>query len=112
MLRYAARINGLTELTVTKLDVLSGLHPLKICTGYREGPIIHPELPLGPSDLSPFEPIYEELPGWQADVSHARHWSDLPGDAQNYIQRIAELTDVPVTMISVGPERDQIVVIE
>jgi adenylosuccinate synthase len=109
LLRYAVRINGLTELTVTKLDILSGLHPLRICVGYREGSQSYKDLPFGPSDLAPFEPIYEELPGWQADVSAVRHWDGLPAEAQNYLRRIEELADVPITMVSVGPERDQIV---
>ena len=112
LLRYAARINGLTELTVTKLDVLSGLNLLRICTGYREGHQIHEHLPLGPSDLSPFEPIYEDLPGWDADITGARRWSDLPVEAQVYLKRIQELSNIPVKMASVGPERGQIVLIE
>jgi adenylosuccinate synthase len=112
LLRYAARINGLTELTVTKLDILSGLNPLRICTGYREGTQLHADLPFGPADLSPFEPVYEELPGWQGDISAARRWEDLPAEAQAYIQRITALAEVPVTMVSVGPERDQIVMVE
>ena len=112
LLRYAARINGLTELTVTKLDILSGLGPLKICIGYREGRQTHEELPLGPSDLSPFEPIYEHLPGWDDDITAVRRWEHLPKEAQHYLKRIQDLTGVPVKMASVGPERDQIVVID
>jgi len=112
LLRYAVRVNGLTELTVTKLDILSGLNPLRICTGYQEGSKIHNELPLGPSDLAPFEPIYEELSGWEQDISIARHWEDLPAEAQAYLKRIETLIDVPIRMASVGPERDQIVVVE
>ena len=112
LLRYAARVNGLTELTVTKMDVLSGLNPLRICTGYRAGDCTHDELPLGPSDLAPFEPIYEQLPGWDADITGVRRLEDLPPEAQAYLKRIAELVDVPVKMASVGPERDQIVVID
>jgi adenylosuccinate synthase len=112
LLRYAVRVNGLTELTVTKMDILSGVNPLRICTGYREGDQLHDELPLGPSDLSPFEPIYEELPGWDADISSARRWEDLPVEAQAYLKRIHELAGIPVKMASVGPERDQIVVIK
>ncbi len=111
LLRYAARVNGLTELTVTKMDVFSGLNPLRICTGYREGDHTHDELPLGPSDLAPFEPIYEQLPGWDADLTGVRRWDNLPTEAQVYLKRIEELCGVPVKMASVGPERDQIVVI-
>ena len=112
LLRYAVRVNGLTELTVTKLDILSGLGPLKICVGYREGNKTHKELPLGPSDLAPFEPIYEQLPGWDNDITGIRSWKNLPKEAQNYLIRIQALTGVPVKMASVGPERDQIVVTE
>jgi len=111
LLRYAVRVNGLTELTVTKMDVLSGLKTLRICTDYRDGDQIHAELPLGPSDLAPFEPIYEELPGWNTDITGARHWEDLPREAQHYLKRIEALAGVPVRMASVGPERDQIVVV-
>jgi adenylosuccinate synthase len=112
LLRYAVRVNGLTELTVTKLDILSGLNPLRICTTYRAGDRIHQELPLGPSDLAPFEPVYEELPGWEADLTDMRRWEDLPAEARAYLKRIEALAGVPVRMASVGPERDQIVVME
>jgi adenylosuccinate synthase len=112
LLRYAVRVNGISELTVTKLDILSGLHPLRICTAYRAGERIHEELPLGPADLSPFEPVYEELPGWEADLTAVRRWEDLPAEAQAYIRRIEAIADVPVTMVSVGPEREQVVVRE
>ncbi len=110
LLRYAARVNGLTELTVTKMDILSGLNPLRICVGYREGNLSHEKLPLGPSDLAPFEPIYEELAGWDADITGVRRWEHLPTEAQSYLKRIQELTGVPIRLASVGPERDQIVV--
>ncbi len=112
LLRYAARVNGLTELTVTKMDVLSELETLQICTGYREADQTHDELPLGPADLAPFEPIYEQLSGWDADLTNVRRWENLPSEAQVYLKRIEELAGVPVKMASVGPERDQIVVIE
>ena len=110
LLRYAVRINGVTALAVTKMDVLSGLHPLRICTAYRRGEHLHEELPLGPADLSPFEPVYEELPGWDADLTAIRRWEDLPAEAQAYIRRIEAIAGVPVTMVSVGPEREQVVV--
>jgi adenylosuccinate synthase len=112
LLRYAVRINGITELTVTKMDILSGFNPLRICIGYQDEHRIHDELPLGPSDLSPFQPIYEDLRGWDVDITGARRWDDLPVEAKNYLNRIQELAGVPVKMASVGPERDQIVIIE
>jgi adenylosuccinate synthase len=110
LLRYANRTNGLTELVITKLDVLSGLNTLKICTCYRHLGRELRELPFGPADLSPYQPVYEELPGWQADLTSARRWEDLPGEAQAYIRRVAEIGGAPVSQVSVGPERDQIIV--
>lgn len=109
LLRYAVRVNGLTELALTKLDILTGFDQIYICTGYRIGEQLINELPYGPSDLSGFEPIYEELSGWQEDVRSARRWEDLPLSARAYILRIEELSSVPVRLISVGPEREQVV---
>lgn len=109
LLRYAVRVNGLSELVVTKLDVLSGLPTVRICTAYRTNGATYADLPLGPANLSPFEPVYEELPGWEADITGVRSWSDLPGEAQAYLARIAEISGVPVCQVSVGPEREQVV---
>jgi adenylosuccinate synthase len=111
LLRYSARINGLTEMVVTKLDVLSGLPQVKICVAYRKRGEndTFTDLPMGVSDLSPYEPVYEELPGWQESLVDARSWSDLPRTAQQYIRRLTEVTGVPVRSVSVGPERDQVV---
>ncbi|MEJ5203378.1 MAG: adenylosuccinate synthetase, partial [Anaerolineales bacterium] len=110
LLRYAMRLNGVSELAVTKLDILSGLPNIKICTAYRSENGVHETLPLGPADLSPFEAVYEELPGWQEDVRGARRWEDLPRLAQEYIRRIEAISGVPVRYISVGPERSQVIV--
>ncbi len=109
LLRYAVRVNGITELVLTKLDVLSGLSSVQLCAGYRSAGQTYSELPLGPADLSPFEPIYETMPGWNEDLAKARTLADLPAAARHYVQRLEELTDVPVSLISVGPERSQIV---
>jgi adenylosuccinate synthase len=109
LLRYAVRVNGLTELVLTKLDVLSGLETVKLCAGYQAGGQQYSELPLGPADLSPFAPVYETMPGWAEDLSAARTLADLPAAARHYVQRIEDLVGVPVTLISVGPERSQIV---
>ena len=109
LLRYAARINGLTELVLTKLDVLSGLPELKVCTAYRAGGETHRDLPMGVADLAPFEPVYEMLEGWSEPLMGARAWDDLPQAAQAYVRRISELCGVPVRSVSVGPERDQVV---
>lgn len=109
LLRYAVRVNGLTELVVTKLDILAGLQSLKICTRYQtEDQPVH-NLPFGPADLSPFEAYYEELAGWEKDISGVREWENLPQEARNYIEKVEEIANLPVKLISVGPERNQII---
>ena len=109
LLRYAARVNGLSELMVTKLDVLSGLASLQICTSYRHNRQEIDELPFGPADLSPYTPVYETLAGWQEDISGVRRWEDLPAAACAYIRRVEQIGGVPVAQVSVGPEREQVV---
>ena len=109
LLRYAVRINGVTELALTKLDILSGFEKILICTSYRNTEHEITNLPYGPSDLSGFEPIYEELPGWQEDIRTARHWENLPPNARAYILRIEDLIGVPVRLVSVGPEREEVI---
>ncbi|HEX7972982.1 MAG TPA: adenylosuccinate synthase [Anaerolineales bacterium] len=109
LLRYAVQLNGVSDVVMTKLDVLSGIPSLKLCVAYRLGGKEYRDLPFGPADLSPFEPVYEELPGWQAEVRQARSWEELPGEARHYILRIEELAGAPVRYVSVGPEREQIV---
>ena len=109
LLRYAVRVNGFTELALTKLDILTGLIPLKLCVAYRRDKDRYPDLPDGPADLSPFTPEYGELPGWHTDLWQVHSWDDLPPEAQSYIRRIEELTKLKVRLISVGPEREQVI---
>jgi len=109
LLRYAARINGLTELAITKLDILTGLESVKICVAYRRGDQIQENLLFGPGDIAGFEPVNEELPAWQEDLRGVRSWENLPRSARAYILRIEELCGIPVRLASVGPERDQVV---
>jgi adenylosuccinate synthase len=109
LLLYSVRINGISELAVTKLDVLSGLERLKLCTAYRRDGKTLTDLPFGPADLSPYEPVYEELPGWTEDVTKVRKWADLPAAAKNYLKAISDLAGVPIRLVSVGPERQQLV---
>jgi adenylosuccinate synthase len=111
LLRYAMQVNCMTELAVTKMDVLSGLPEIHICTAYRSGGHEYANLPLGPADLSPFEAVYETMPGWQGDLQSVRSWKDLPREAQQYLKRIEEICGAPVHYASVGPERTQTVVI-
>ncbi len=109
LLRYAVRINGISEMALTKLDILSGLEQIQLCSAYRcEGKTLT-DLPFGPADLSPYEPVYEQLHGWKDDLGSLRKWKELPVAARKYIERIETLTGVPVRLVSVGPERDQII---
>ena len=109
LLRYTARINGLTKLALTKLDILTGIDPLKICVAYKKDGETYQELPMGLLTLEGFEPVLEELPGWTEDIQGARSWEDLPPNAQGYIRFIEEKAGVLVGWASVGAERDQLV---
>jgi len=107
IVKYAARINGLTDLIITKLDVLSGLETIKICVAYEyEGRRYH-DLPPHQTVFHHAKPVYEEMPGWKTDISGCRNFDDLPTEAKDYIELIEELADVPVAMIAVGPSREQ-----
>jgi adenylosuccinate synthase len=109
MLRYAAQVNGFTEMVLTKMDILSGLGDLSIAVAYDIDGERH-EFPPATNDvLERATPIYETMPGWDEDITGARTPDDLPQAARDYIQRIAELCEVPVKTVSVGPERDQLV---
>jgi adenylosuccinate synthase len=108
-LRYASRINGLSAMAITLLDVLSGLPEIRICTGYRIGAENVTELHGGPERLATAQPIYQTMPGWEQDLAAATRWEHLPRRAQAYVRRIEELTGVPVAIVSVGPRRDQTV---
>ncbi|MFL7891039.1 MAG: adenylosuccinate synthase [Anaerolineales bacterium] len=109
LLRYAARINGINELALTKLDILSGFDQLFICTGYRKDNQTHLELPFGPGNLDGFDPIYEEFPGWEQDLTSVRKWEELPAAARSYVLSIEQLIGVKIKLISVGPEREQVI---
>ena len=109
LLRYAVRINGLTELVITKLDILSGFETLKICTAYKKDGQVFSDLPFGPTELSGYEPIYEEVDGWKEDVTAIRKWKELPTAARKYLETISKVAGIPIRLVSVGPEREQIV---
>ncbi|MBI3649288.1 MAG: adenylosuccinate synthase [Actinobacteria bacterium] len=105
--RYAARVNGLTELFVTKLDVLSGFESLRICTGYRAGGEVFDDFPPHQSLFHDAEPIYEELEGWHQEIDEIGSYDGLPAPAKKYVDRIQDLLGVPVSVVSVGPARGQ-----
>ncbi len=109
-LRYAHRINGFSGIALTRLDVLTGLDEVKLCVAYRlpDGSLVQ-ELPMQTALLEKAEPIYEIMPGWDTPMSDARSLEELPTDARNYCLRVAELLQVPIYMISVGAERNDLV---
>jgi adenylosuccinate synthase len=109
ILRYAARVNGLDELALTKLDVLSGLEELKVAVAYQRGNerVEHFPAEFGVEALAEWTPVYEGLPGWDEDITAARRRDDLPQEAQTYVSRVEAWVGVPITFIGVGPEREQ-----
>jgi len=107
--RYTARLNGMTEAALTKLDMLDPLPEIRICTGYRLGDQLLSAPPARIDLYEAVEPVYETLPGWRADTSSATSFADLPVEARRYVERIEELIGVPITMIGIGPARRQIV---
>jgi len=111
MLRNAVRLNGLTGLVITKLDILGGLDVLKVCTGYENQGKIIPDFPSDLKVLAACKPLYETLPGWPEDISKLRNLDNLPQNTTNYIKRIEELTETPVSIVSVGPERDETIIV-
>lgn len=108
--RYAARVNGLDYLCITKLDVLTGIPVLKICRAYRYQGKEITDFPASASVLEACEPVYEELPGWEDDITGARKLEDLPENTRRYLERLSSLAGLPVALIGVGPRREQTIV--
>jgi|LGOV01.1.fsa_nt_gb adenylosuccinate synthase len=110
IVNYSKRINGMTSISLMLLDVLTGFEKLKICTGYKYGEEIITNYPASLNILDKCEPIYEELDGWNEDITKVEKYDDLPENAKIYIKRIEELTKLPVSIVSVGPKRKQTIV--
>ena len=111
-LRRSAMVNGLSGLCITKLDILDGIKTLKICVGYKNGDNKIDLLPLGADQTENCEPILIDMPGWTENTFGTKNWDDLPKNAKNYISKLEELCDVPVHIISTGPERDETILIK
>jgi adenylosuccinate synthase len=111
LLRNAARLNGLTGLVITKLDVLDGLESLKICTGYAYNGETLDDFPASLKILGACKPVFETLPGWPEDISGIRKIGNLPKNARHYLDRIEELLETPIDIVSVGPGRDETIII-
>jgi adenylosuccinate synthase len=109
VVRYAARVNGLTALAVTKLDVLDSFDEIPVCTAYRLGDELCAEMPAEVDSLSRVRPSYERLPGWRQPTGTSRRLADLPAAARAYLERLEALSGVPVRYVSVGTRRDQII---
>ncbi len=110
--RYAVRVNGLWGLALTKLDVLTGVDPLKICVGYKIGNEIYDTMPPGRNALAKAKPIFESMPGWDEKPDPARSLDELPENARRYVERIAELCGVEIAMVGVGADRDATIVLK
>jgi len=111
VLKYAVRVNGLTGVALTKLDVLDGFETIKICTGYEYDGKVLDELPANLAVFEKCRPVYEEMPGWQTTISGAKSFADLPVKAQNYVKRLEELMGCPIVLVSVGPRRDETIML-
>lgn len=111
LIRNSARLNGLTGLVITKLDVLGGFKSLKICTGYEYKGETILDFPASIKILEACNPVYETLPGWSEDISDIRKIEDLPRNAKNYLSRIEEITETPINIISVGPGRNETIMV-
>ncbi len=107
--RYSARINGITDFVLTKLDVLTGLDEIPVCVAYEVDGVRFDEMPVNQSDFHHAKPIYENFPGWRDDISGARQFSDLPANAQAYVLAVENMSGARISAIGVGPARDAII---
>jgi adenylosuccinate synthase len=110
-LKRSIQINGVSGLCVTKLDVLDGVQTLRLCVGYRIDGQFTDILPVGADALTGCEPVYEDMPGWSGSTVGVKQYEALPLEARNYLKRIAEICEVPVDMVSTGPDRDETIVL-
>lgn len=108
--RYAARVNGVTDFVLTKLDVLSGIEKIPVCVAYDVDGVRHDEIPVHQSDFHHAKPVYEYFPGWSEDLSQVRDFSALPQNAQNYVLALEEMSGARISAIGVGPARDEVIV--
>lgn len=112
VVRHARRVSGLTDLSLNSIDVLSGIETLKICTAYSYKGELITEYPASLKVLSECEPVYEELPGWTEDITGVKSLDELPVNARHYVERVTQLTGIPLTTFSVGPDRNQTNVVQ
>jgi adenylosuccinate synthase len=111
MLRDSCRLNSLSGLVVTRLDILSGFETVKVATGYRLDGSEIDYVPANTFDFERIEPIYTELPGWSGDLRKCRSLSDLPSEARSYLEFMEQYTGTPAAILSVGPDRDETIIL-
>ena len=111
-LRYAVRLSGMTGIALTKLDVLTGFKKIKVCTAYRSAGKTYTEFPSSIRVLEGAEPVWEEMEGWNESISAATRLSELPSATQNYVRRLEKILDIPMVLISVGPGREQTIMLK
>ena len=111
VVRYAGMLSGIDYMAVTRLDILDGFDEIKMCTGYRYRGKLLNEIPASLKVLAEVEPVYETFPGWKTDISGIRSYDELPGNAKKYLERMAEATGIALGIVSVGPNRDQTIII-
>lgn len=107
VVRHARRVSGITDLSLNSIDVLTGIEKVKICTSYRYKDTVIEEFPANLNILAECEPIYEELPGWTEDITSCKTLDELPANARHYLERVSQLTGIPLSVFSVGPDRSQ-----
>ncbi|WNF37171.1 adenylosuccinate synthase [Bacillaceae bacterium IKA-2] len=107
VLRHARRVSGITDLSVNSIDVLTGIETLKICVSYKYRGELMKEFPASLKILAECEPVYEELPGWKEDITGVKSLDELPENARHYLERVSQLSGIPLTIFSVGPDRNQ-----
>jgi adenylosuccinate synthase len=110
VVRYASRVNGVTDLVLTKLDVLTGFERVPVCVGYDVDGVRHPELPMTQTEFHHARPVYEYFEGWSEDISAARRFEDLPKAAQQYVVALEELSAARISAVGVGPDRGDTIV--
>jgi len=112
LVRQAVRVNGITGIALTKLDVLDGISELKVCTGYEIGGDAFDQLPVSVGRQTKVEPIFEVMEGWTESTRGARSWADLPATAVKYIRRIEEIIGASVALLSTSPEREDVILVQ
>ncbi|RLQ93987.1 adenylosuccinate synthase [Falsibacillus albus] len=112
VVRHARRVSGLTDLSLNSIDVLTGIETLKICVAYQYKGKVMEEFPANLNILAECEPVYEELPGWTEDITGCKTLSELPDNARHYLERVSQLTGIPLSIFSVGPDRSQTNVVQ